>query len=395
LTELEKKTLFSDSMRQAVDGTIETLKVSIFLLVAINLFDAQDWQSSLISQSFFIGMLLSLFFTPLLENHFSRSGRVLFILSLPSGLALILTAWAQNPVFYSVSIMFSGLFLSLRVPFFTGLYSENYQAHRRARLMSVGALLFLFATTLTNFIFGKILDISLDYYRYIFPVCGFLVIINGISLLFVPGSLPEKSTRQPFWMSLNLLWKNWKFGLILSSWFLLGFSNLWSLPLRTVYLADPERGLGWTPSTVLLVLGVIPGCVKIIFNFIWAHLYDKLPFVWTRILINVFLVTGIFVFFRTESIFWITTGSILMNIALAGSPFIWNLWVTRIAPQDEVRKYMSVHTFMAGLRGVIAPVVGFGFIMSHSIQQVGSISFLMGLLGSLLLIPLTSRKHLF
>lgn len=395
LSGLEKKTLFSDSLRQGVDGTLDTLRNSVFLLVALKLFHAADWESSLISQAPFIGMLLSLFFTPFLENRFKRTGLVLMLLSIPGAFFLALSAWSDNSLIYALGITFSGIFLFLRVPFFTGLYSENYQSHRRARLLSLGTLLFLLASTATNFIFGEMLDHSLTWFRWIFSGCALLILANGFSLLKVPGELRPRKEKEPFWRSLSLIWKDKKFGLIVCAWFLLGFANLWSLPLRTVYLADPNRGLGLAPSQVLLILGVIPGIVRILFNFIWAHIYDRLSFLGMRLLINLFMSLGILIFFQTEQIQWITLGSVLFNIALAGSPFIWNLWVTRLAPANEVRKYMSVHTFMAGLRGIIGPVAGFAFISSHSIARVGQISFALALIASLMLLPLLSKKHRF
>lgn len=395
LLEQEKKTLVRDSLRQAVDGLLESLRNTVFLLVAINVFSAPDWQSSLISQSHFIGLLLSFVITPALEKKSRKAGLILFSLSAPGGLLLIFSSFSQSGWVFSLAVTLSVSFCALRIPFFTGIYAENYQPHRRARLMSIGTILMLLVSIISNYIFGELLDRDLQWFRIINLFSGILLLLNGWTLLRLPGEVHPRKSKEPFWHSLKLLYRHRIFGWIILAWSILGFANLWTLPLRTVYLGDPQRGLGLPPSQVLLILGIIPGIIRMVFSLIWAQIYDRMSFITMRLLINFFLITGILLFFQTPDIHWITLGSALISVALAGSPFIWNLWVTRIAPPEEIRRYMSVHTFMAGIRGILAPMAAFAFIRHYSILQVGKISLILGIFASLMFLPLISRKRRF
>ncbi len=179
------------------------------------------------------------------------------------------------------------------------------------------------------------------------------------------------------------------------SWFLMGFANLWTLPLRVVYLAESDRGLGLSALTVSVMMGIIPNAIKITMNRVWAGLFDRIGLIHYRILVNVFIGTGILLFFSTRNLIVVHIGNILINVGLAGSPFIWNLWVNKVAPEGESHRYMSVHTFLAGVRGILAPFLGFSFIQSYSLAAIGYTSAGLVLTSILLLIPLISSFRSF
>ena len=176
---------------------------------------------------------------------------------------------------------------------------------------------------------------------------------------------------------------------------ILGFANLWSTPIRTVFLSDPQRGLGLDPLLVLFILGIIPGVVRLISNFVWAHYYDKSRFVTIRMTMNIFIGTGIFLFFISRSVWVICLGSALIHMALAGTPFVWNLWVTRLAPPGETRKYMTVHTFLCGIRGLVGPPLAFAYIQNHDIQTVGMISTVLAVISCIAMLPLFMKRFTF
>jgi hypothetical protein len=52
----------------------------------------------------------------------------------------------------------------------------------------------------------------------------------------------------------------------------------------------------------------------------------------------------------------------LWGMANAGGNVTWALWVTKLAPKHAVAEYMSVHTFLTGMRGLVAPALGFGMV---------------------------------
>ena len=52
----------------------------------------------------------------------------------------------------------------------------------------------------------------------------------------------------------------------------------------------------------------------------------------------------------------------LWGMANAGGNVTWALWVTKLADKHAVAEYMSVHTFLTGVRGLIAPSLAFAMI---------------------------------
>ena len=119
------------------------------------------------------------------------------------------------------------------------------------------------------------------------------------------------------------------FGYVLISWFLLGFANLWTAPLRVVYLAD--------------------------------------------------------------NIVIIAISSVLSWIGLAGATIISTLWATRFAPVGMSQVFISIHFFLIGVRGIVGPPIGF-YVASHlPLRTVGMISFFLGCISLLMLIPIIRK----
>ncbi len=44
---------------------------------------------------------------------------------------------------------------------------------------------------------------------------------------------------------------------------------------------------------------------------------------------------------------------------------MWALFVTKVAPEEKVAAYMSVHGFFTGIRGASAPFLGYALLNTH------------------------------
>ena len=80
-------------------------------------------------------------------------------------------------------------------------------------------------------------------------------------------------------------------------------------------------------------------------------------------------------------------GAIIYGISNAGGDVAWSLWVTKFAPPDRVADYMSVHTFLTGVRGVLAPVVAFYVVTVYPLAAVAALGSALIIAGTLLLVP--------
>jgi MFS family permease len=106
-----------------------------------------------------------------------------------------------------------------------------------------------------------------------------------------------------------------------------------------------------------------------------------------RIAINTGVALGILSFFTGDSLTGLVAGAVFIGIANAGGDLAWSLWVTKVAPAERTAEYMTVHTFLTGVRGVLAPFAGFYLLQILPVWTVAAISISFNLAASILLIP--------
>ena len=104
----------------------------------------------------------------------------------------------------------------------------------------------------------------------------------------------------------------------------------------------------------------------------------------TRNLLNAFFFLSVLLFFISDNIFLIGFASACQGIAIGGGKIFWNLWVTKIAKAEKVSSYMSVHMALTGIRGSIAPFIGYWILNQTSPQVVAYMGALLIALSMIL-----------
>jgi hypothetical protein len=212
-----------------------------------------------------------------------------------------------------------------------------------------------------------------------------LLVLAGLAAWRLPHTRVPAVGPNPL-ACLSLLWKRPLFGYISFAWMLIGLGNLATLPLRTEFAGSVEHGLGYSAGTVLLLTSVLPLICSLPAMLVWGRLFDRLNFLVLRILINLFFGVSIVTFF-IPGLPWQICGAICFGIGVGGGTVAWNLWVTKYAPPDETAQYMTVHTFLTGLRGLFGPQLAFAAIGGMSIHAVAGIGAGLVFLASILLLP--------
>jgi len=390
----EKRVHRIDTLRQAADGVFKPLVDSVFLIVVIHYFSVGDFWKGLISASTFIGFFLSVPLTGLLYRSSVPRARILMYLTFLSALGMAAGTISGSGIMFALSVTLSSAAVSLRQPFFTDLYREQYPSSRRAKQISLGLRLGQVVSLSMGLVYGRLLDRNLDSWRWI-TAGGILVFVfTAIQLGRLPGK-PVIPGRKPWLQALAIPFRNPVFLYIQASWMFIGFGNLWTLPLKVVYLSEEGRGLGLSSAMVTLIIVVIPSVMKLAFNPFWAKMYQKLSFPVFRISLNIFFMLSLGLFFLTDNLPLIILSSVFFGMGNSGSPFIWQLWVTRIAPADETRVYQSAHAFLSGIRGVVAPFIGFAVLQQTSFRSMGLISALLALVATLMMFPLLHKDRRF
>ncbi len=89
---------------------------------------------------------------------------------------------------------------------------------------------------------------------------------------------------------------------------------------------------------------------------------------------NVFLLSASLVYFHAEGILGVCSGAALAGIGTGGSIIAWSLWVTKLAPEGRETEYMGAHVAFTGVRGILAPFLGYWILNKVGFAGVGWIS---------------------
>lgn len=389
---IAQRTYLYDLLRAIPHGVIEASSTTFLMLVAVKVFNADPLAKSLIAASGNAGLLVSLWTVPIAERLRRPATRVAAAVMLVGAAAMLLAAllpWL--PVLVAASVVSIGGTMSI-VPLITATYQTNYEPRSRGRLVSRAFVVRVAAAAICAELFGRLLTANLGFFRWTLGVLALAFAASALCLWRIPSQLlPHNSTSQGWFTSalsaLRFVSEDRTLRWTLTSWMLMGFANLMMLPLRVEFLANPRYGIMLSPQQVALYTVLIPNGVRLVLSPLWGRLFDRMNFFAMRITLNAGFALGIASFFTGTSTVGLVIGSMLLGAAAAGGELAWSLWVTKIAPADRVAEYMSIHTFLTGVRGVVAPAVAFQLTQVLPISGLGLFAAGLIVLASLLLVP--------
>ncbi len=413
---LEERTAVTtrrERWRSLCAGAIETAGNTFLLLVATRAFSAGATLKAWVAAGGSIGLLLS----PVTINWVQSTGRrpaavasrMLACSAVAMSLAALMPA-SWGAAFAACCVLALAMPFS-SIPLLTQVYQDNYPADRRGRLFSQaiviriaiaiafgavagwwldplprpGATAFLAAC-------GAVLDAIPGRERWL--VAAFSAAFAGAawSVAGIPSSpLPAAAGSHPL-HAMRYVWTDPVFRNALVAWMLMGFANLAMLPLRVEYLGNPRHGLGMDATRIALYTLVIPNMARLLLSPVWGRLFDRMNFFALRCTLNVGFAAGIAAFFTSNSTAGLVLGAIVYGVSNAGGDVAWSLWTTKVAPPERVADYMSVHTFLTGIRGVLAPFAAFWAIQHATPAQMGWGAGIMILAATTLLLPDIRRR---
>jgi MFS family permease len=374
LPDITQRTFRTENLRSLPAGILETLTTTFGMLIAVRVFDLGSLAKSVFLSSTAGGLMISLVVVPVLlrmrSTLSSTASRVQFIGSAFFALAAL---FPSSPVCF-IGGLSVGLFsFSMQIPLMTQIYRINYPQHLRGRLYSISTIVRSLAAMSFGFAGGLVLGWDVANYTWLlwaFAVSGMVSAFWTRGLPAVDWTPPEERHKG--------LWSSWRwvaidrdFRLMLASWMLNGLGTLVAVALFVEYLANPVHGINLSEKTVAWTVGVVPVLMKMIFAYPWGLVYDRVNFFTVRASLNVVFAIAILVFYLGHGIGAWTAAMALFGFATAGGNVAWSLWVTKLAPKHAVAEYMSVHTFLTGVRGLIAPFLAFALVKHLSFESIG------------------------
>lgn len=370
MSQLIQKTHSRDSIRSFLYGILEAGWQTFAFVVAIRYFNSDVNFKAFIAAAGPIGFLLTPLSLYFFANQKFSASFACALVYFSTALFLFGSITVNSITVFGACIIISQIINVQKGPVLLQIYTTNYPPENRGHYMKFPHILSAISAVVFGFIGGKILDQNIENYTLLFLLMGIIALITSRITFKIPS---QKLTREHIgnpWQSISLIWKDKLFGSMLGAWMLLGIGNLICLPIRYEYLANPTYGINADNTQIAIIMIAVPAVAKILSTTIWANLFDQLKLITTRNINNAFFALSVILFFISDNILLITIASACYGIALGGGKIFWNLWVTKITSQEKVSSYMSVHMALTGLRGSIAPFIGYWVLIQTSPQMV-------------------------
>lgn len=356
-----RRTFVSEAVRAVAAGLIETSLATFAVLIAVNRFESGAAVKALLLASPAAGLLGSLVIVPLVVRSGLTASRAAAVISLAScGGFAFAAANAQSETCFVFGTFLGTGIVSMAIPLQTHYLRLNYPDASRGRLFSATISLRALTSLAASWIFGVYLDADFDRYPTLLWCLAGAAAVAAVCHLAVPSDrLRPERERHRFLESVHVTRGDGVYTRLLAAAMVFGIGVLAANALRVDYLANPRYGLQLDVATVSLVTGIVPSLVRLATTFFWGWLFDRVDFFRLRVSVNFVFVAALLLYFVGPSLGWIIVGSALFGLARGGGEVLFNLWVTKIAPSERIADYMSVHTFLAGVRILAAPFVGF------------------------------------
>lgn len=375
-------------LRRAVTaGVLETSASTFLLIIAVSYFQAGATAKALLVMGGPLGLLLS----PLAVAWTRRMGWTAAtgaaVASWVGCAAFLVAAIFGDLRVFVPACMVGVMSLSLGIPMLTQIYQENYPAAERGDLFSKAAMVRVLSAAVFAWLAGHWLEAHMDGYRWLMVAFS---IAAGMGAMWL-GKCPSKvlhgaGSANPL-HGMRHVRSDRVFRWLLASWMLMGFGNLLMLPLRVEFLANPRYGVELSPAVIAMVVSMIPSLTNLVFARFWGRLFDTMNFFLLRILLNGLFVAAISAFFLVGGMGGFIAGGFFFGMAASGGNVAWSLWVTKVAKPELVADYMGVHSFLTGVRGLLAPLLGFYLIDWFQMSQLAWWSLGAIFLASLMLVP--------
>ena len=276
-----------------------------------------------------------------------------------------LGAWTMVALVVLGWVFWSGV-ITIR----TTVWRNNYPDADRAKIAGRLATVQVLMMAAVGFGFGRLLDLSVESMRIVFPVLGSMGIVGAIiysrvrlrgQRRLMRSELASEAGRRPRMNPLSVvqvLTRDNAYAAYMACMMCLGFGNLMNIPVLALVLAD-QFDANYEDSLLLSV--VIPSLVIPMAIPIWAKFLDRVHVITFRSVHSWVFVSAALLYLvaiQTHTLALMYVASVILGIGFGGGMLAWNLGHQHFAPPNRDAEYMSTHVMLTGLRGLVGPFIG-------------------------------------
>jgi MFS family permease len=366
-------TLRLERYRAVMSGIYESTQNVFLLVIVVRWFNGGTFEKSLIASAAQSGLLLAplvVFVVRRTKLSVPRSAGVLFGIAAAT---LTCASFVESSIWFALLSTAAVMMCAATTPLFTTVYARNYSPTTRGRDFSQSNMIRIGCSVLFAGCAGWFLSGSLEQYQLLLLIVAACLVASAFLAARLPGQV-YITEEQPLLSCFRYLRTDRVLRETTLAWMLLGFGVLMMVPLRVEYLANARYGLALSEAEIAILLSIVPNVARLVSAPLWGRIFDRMDFFRLRIVLNWTFVIGTVGFFATDSWPALLISAAVVGIATSGGDLAWNLWVTKFAPIDRVSDYMAVHVFFTGVRGMLAPLVGFLLLQYVPLQQLSLMS---------------------
>jgi len=354
-------------------------------IIARKALHAQDWQLMLMTMIWPISNFLSIWWGRIFEKS-SHKSRYFLLAGIVGRLSLVYAIWivSMNEYMVLLGLLFSAN--SLLIPAQNSIYQKNIDASRRAKVFGYTLSLGMLISIAVTFVAGRMLDIHEQSFRWILVGTGFCGFISCavLSMIRIQDPIGIKDTAKvpmrtqlldPIKRTLTLLKENKPFAAFERSFSIYGMGFIMMQPIIPIYLVD-KLHLSYTNN--FLAKGILSQVGMLLLSPMIGKIHDRMhPF---KFISRSFAILMIFPLLFVASSLWagdsiipvviVFVAYFIFGIAMAAVNVSWNMSSIYFAGKEDASMYQSVHVTMTGIRGLIAPILGFALLRVFNITAV-------------------------
>ena len=382
-----------DLINSSLGGILEVGFGTFAILIAIRFLGAPDMIKAVLASGVSAGLLL----VPHMQRlagwtQLSASGFCASLMLICS-LLLFASGYLSHVWLLAAALFLAQVCFSQLPGFMIQVYSRNYGSKERGKRLSWNFIVSALIGMILSYVGGSYLDGQSADPGLIFRIMGMVSLASAFALFLIPSQPIKKGKHtQGLIDSLDLLKEDRLFASMLLAWMIMGLGIIMTLPLRIEYLGG-ESGLNLSNEKVALVTVVFFSVARIISSRLWGELFDRVRFLHYRISLNLLLISATLVYFHAESLVGVSIGAALAGVGVGGSKIAWSLWVTKLASDGMEARYMGAHVALTGLRGALAPFIGYWLLGILGYQGVAWFSVALVTLSTFLFYRLFSNKR--
>ncbi|MDD2423797.1 MAG: MFS transporter [Candidatus Cloacimonetes bacterium] len=348
---------------------------------------AQDWQLMLMTMISPISNFLSIWWGRLFERSRHKS-RYFLLAGVFGRLVLVYAIWltTMNEYLVIMGMMFSAN--SLLIPAQNTIYQKNIRDKRRAWVFGYALSIGVGVSIALTYVAGRLLDNSENSFRWILAITGAAGFISCflLSRIKINQPLIDIGLRKPkiklrdvfldpILRTRTLLKENKPFACFERSFTLYGMGFIMMQPIIPIYMVDKLQ-LSYTNN--FMAKGILSQIGMLLLSPVLGKLHDKMhplkyigfSFALLMVFPLLFVLSSIWAGESAIAVAIVFLAYSIFGVAMTGVNMAWNMSSIFFAGTQDAAMYQSVHVTLSGVRGLMAPVLGFALLRLVSIESV-------------------------